>query len=542
MKSGFLALFVLLASAVAPSSSYAQGAESCGTIVIPPGLGIGPGADVTSFNPLLLSSLYNQEASYLMFEQLLWINRDHQIDWTRSIASAVTTPDNGKTYDVTMRPWNWSDGVPVTSADVLYAFHLIKAFGTSFSNYGTGGMPGLVRSLTAQDAEHFTVVLKNPVNPQWFILNGLPLLQPLPEHAWGKYTTDQIWQAQSSPSFFQVVDGPLVINRLAIGVDAEFVPNPLYGGDKMHFDRFVMKFENSEGQELQAVQSHDLDMGNVPFDLYDKAKTLPGDRVVTLPPSYSWQEMIPNIANPATKFFADVRVRDAIADAIDQQQMIDLAMHGQGVITRGPVPPYPRTFLSPAAKAGNYPVGYDPAKARALLAEAGFKPGVDGTLQKNGQRLAFTVLVPAGQVLRIEMAETIQQNLRAVGIEMKVHQEEFNEILTQMVSQPQAWEAILIAENLSAYPSGEALFKSGGFYNNNGYANPEMDRLIKQSTDMPGQDGLDAYQDYASAQQPVIFLPNERYSVLVRDGLHGAQNFMNPLGLWAPEKLYCTAR
>lgn len=542
MKFGFLALFALLASTTAPLPSYAQGPQDCGTIVIPPGLGIGPGADVTSFNPLLISSLYNQEAADLMFEQLLWINRYHQIDWSRSIASAVTTPDNGKTYDVTMRPWKWSDGVPVTSADVLYAFQLIKGFGTSFAGYGAGGMPDIVQSLTAQDAEHFTVTLRHTVNPQWFMLNGLSQLQPLPEHAWGKYNTDEIWQEQSSPSFFQTVDGPLIVKKLVVGVDAEFVPNPLYGGDKMHFDRFVMKFENAEGQELQAVQSHDLDMGNVPFDLYDKARTLPGNNVVTLPPSYSWHELIPNMANPATKFFADVRVRDAIADAIDQQQVIDLAMHGQGVITRGPVPPYPPTFLSPSAKAGNYPVGYDPAKARALLAAAGFTPGADGIMQKDGQRLAFTLLIPAGQPLRIEMAETIQQNLHAVGIDMKVHQEEFNEILTQMVSQPQAWEAILIAEDLSAYPSGEALFKGGGFYNNNGYSSPEMDRLIAQSTDVPGLDGLNAYQDYASAQQPVIFLPNDRYSVLVRDGLHGVQDFMNPLGAWAPEKLYCTAR
>ena len=50
-----------------------------------------------------------------------------------------------------------------------------------------------------------------------------------------------------------------------------FVPNPRYGGAKMHFSRFVMKFENAEGQELQAVQAGDLDMSNIPFDLYAKA-------------------------------------------------------------------------------------------------------------------------------------------------------------------------------------------------------------------------------------------------------------------------------
>ncbi len=544
MQFRVLALSLMIACGFAISPALAapeNDPQNCGTIVIPPGLGIGPGADVTSFNVLFVDSEYNAEAIDLMFEQLIWINRFHQIDYSRSIASAVTTPDKGKTYDVTLRPWSWSDGVPVTSADVLYTFKLIKAFGTNYSNYGAGGMPMIIDSMTAPDAAHIVITLKHQVNPDWFILNGLVQLQPLPEHVWGKNSTDQIWQGQSDPAFFKVVDGPLLLKKLTIGVDAEFVPNPSYGGAKMHFNRFIMKFENSEGQELQAVQSHDLDMSNIPFDLFDKAETLPGNQVETLPPTYSWHELAPNMLNKATPFFADVRVRDAIADAIDQNQVVALSMHGHGEPTYGPVPPYPDTFLSPAAKAGQYGVAYNPAKARALLAQAGYTPGADGILQKNGKRLSFTLEIPAGQALRIEIAEVVQQNLHAVGIEMKVHQVEFNEMLTEMVNEPQAWQAILIAEDISAYPTGEDLFKTGGYLNNNGYSTPQMDKLVDASTNTPGMGGLFAYEDFASAQQPVIFLPNEQYSILVRNGIHGVQDFINPLGVWAPEKLYCTA-
>jgi peptide/nickel transport system substrate-binding protein len=526
----------LLAGA-APAA--AADAQDCGSIVIPPGLGIGPGADVTSLNPLLTSSLYNQEAAGLIFTPLLWINRFHDIDYARSIASAVDTPDNGKTYDVTLRPWQWSDGTAVTSADVLYAYQLIKSLGQSYAAYGQGGIPNLIASITAPDATHVHVVLTQTVNPQWFILNGLSQLTPLPQHVWSHYSTDEIWQAQSDPAFFRVGDGPLLPQALNIGIDAVFVPNPLYGGAKMHFSRFVMRFESAEGQELQEVQAGDLDMSNIPFDLYGKALQLPGDYVVNLPPSYSWHELIPNMANKETGFFADVRVRQALADAIDQKRIIDLAMHGLGIPVYNPVPPFPETFLSPSARAGQFPVGYDLAKAKALLAAAGFLPGSDGILQKDGQRLAFTLLIPAGQPLRIEIAESIQQDLQQAGIAMKVRQMEFNQMLAAMVGQPQTWEAILIGMNLGAYPSGEELFSTGGALNNNGYASAKMDAYIKQSTDQPGLTGLFAYQDFASEEQPVIFLPNERYSVLVRKGLHGVQDFLNPLGAWAPEKLYC---
>jgi peptide/nickel transport system substrate-binding protein len=535
-------VLVFLALALAPCWAEA-GAKDCGVVVVPPGLGIGPGADVTSFNPLLVDSTYNQEASWLLFEQLLWINRYHQVDFSRSVASSVSTPDAGKSYDVTLRRWEWSDGVPVTAADVVYTLKLIRAFGTAYTQYGAGGMPDIVAGIEVHDPLHFTVVLKHRVNPDWFILNGLYQLMPLPAHVWGKLSADEVWQGQSDPAFFSVVDGPLEIKKLNVGVDAEFAPNPSYGGAAMNFSRFVMKFYNAEGQELQAAESGDLDMANVPFDLFDQVKGVPGVYMVTLPPTYSWHELVPNMGNHATPYFGDVRVRDAMADAIDQGQIIELAMHGHGVKDLGPVPVYPGTFLSPAAKAGDYGVGYDPARARDLLAAAGFRPGADGVVEKDGRRLAFTLAIPADQPLRTEMAEVIQQNFAAVGIEMRVHQEEFNKLLTDMVNRPQAWEAILIAQDQNYYPSGEGSFKTGAYYNNNGYSDPKMDRLIDESTDEPGLDGLFAYEDYGAAQQPVIFLPNEQYSVLVRNGMHGAGDFMNPLGNWAPEKIYCdTAR
>jgi peptide/nickel transport system substrate-binding protein len=517
-------------------------AANCGTIIIPPGLGEGVGADVTSLNPLTGAvSLYNEEAYNMLFEQLLWINRYHVIDWQRSIASAVTTPDNGKTYNVTMRPWAWSDGQPVTANDVAYTLQLIKALGSTYPGYGSGGMPDLIAGLTVQDASHFTVTLKKPVNSNWFILNGLAQLLPLPAHIWSHYTLDQIWQNQSSPAFFAVDDGPLKIQTLNMGLEAIFVPNQSYAGGPMHFNRFIMKFMDNADAEMQAVESHDLDMSNIPFPLWSQAQHIPGFHVVTLPPSYSWHELIPNMLNNGSKFFADVRVRQALADAISQPEMINLAMHGQGIPVYGPVPPEPATFLSPQARAGDYAVGYDPAKAKALLAAAGFTPGPDGILRRHGTRLSFTLLVPAGQAMRIEMAESMQANLSAVGIEMKVHQVEFNQMMALMVGPPAGWQAILIGNDLSPYPSGEGSFVSGAYYNNNGYSDPTMDKYITQSTGAPGLDGLFAYENYASEQQPVIFLPVEKYAILARDGLEGITGFINPLGYWAPEKLYCDA-
>jgi peptide/nickel transport system substrate-binding protein len=537
----FHAAALLLILAATPVMAGAK-TEDCGTIIIPPGLGGGPGADVDSLNPIIGDdTLYNTQAGYMMFEQLLWLSPDHTIDWSRSIATSVTSPDNGKTYVVSMRPWHWSDGVPVTAQDVAYTLQLARAYGDEYPMHGTAGMPEIINSFTITDPEHFTITLTQAVNETWFILNGLAQLMPTPQHDWSHYTPDQIVQLQSTPSFYHVVDGPVRISRLDPGLDAVFVPNPTYEGQKVHFDRLILAFTHNEDSEIQAVESNQLDAANIPFALWDQVQHVKGTKIVPLPPSYAWHELIPNMANPSTAYFGDVRVRQAIADAINQPQMIQLAMHGQGVPVYGPVPPIPATFLSPDARAGKYPVGYDPAKARALLKQAGFTPGPDGIMEKNGRKIEFTVLVSAGQPMRIEMAEAMQQNLRAVGIIMHAQQMEFNQIEQLLVHRPQAWQAILIANTLSAYPSGESQFITGAFYNNNGYADATMDKYVTASTNTQGLDGLFAYQDFASEQQPVIFLGVEKYGLLAHNRLQGLENFVNPLGYFVPEDLYCTA-
>jgi peptide/nickel transport system substrate-binding protein len=520
---------------------FAETPGDCGTIVIPTGLGVTSSADVTSLNPLLGDSLYNIQAASFMYLGLIWIDgADNQIDWQRSLASAITTPDNGTTYDVTLRPWHWSDGMPVTTADVAYAFRLIRQLGTTYAQYGAGGMPDIVKSLNIISPARFQVVLKRQVNPTWFIYNGLSQLSPLPEHSWGRYTLDQIWQNQSTPGFFNVVDGPLFARRLDIGLDLILTPNPAYEGPKLHFNRLVFKFLESDGAALQGVESGDLDMATAPHALWNAIQHLPGVNLVTLPPSQSYNEIQLNLKNPKVAFFKDVRVRQAIQDSINQPEIIKLVGRGLGVAVYGPVPPMPPTFLSPEMRAGHYPVGYNPAQARALLAEAGYTPGPGGIMQKDGKKLSFTYLMPTGDAAAAQMTEMIQDYLAKTGVQMKVREIEFNQLLA-LLNNPQAdWQAAGLGETVSGYPTGEDLFGTHSFANAGGYSDPEMDRLIAESTDKPGLDGLFAYENYASAQQPVIFLETGQATMLVRSRIQGAREFVDSFGQYYPDQLSCT--
>ncbi|MDE8346291.1 MAG: ABC transporter substrate-binding protein, partial [Acidocella sp.] len=369
MKHIAAAAFAL---ALLTAPAQAADARDCGTVVVP------PNSDITSFSPLFADLLANGQAAELMYPALIWLNAQDDIDWSRSLASAITSPDNGLTYDITLRPWTWSDGVPVTSADVLYNFKLIKALGPEYPGYGSGGMPFLIKSITAPDASHVQIVLTHPVNAEWFIYNGISQLQPLPAHDWSRYSLDQIFQLQSTPSFYHVVDGPLKLVSFRPGLTATYVPNPAWPGPKMHFKRFVFDTIESDGAALQQVEAGEIDFTAVPTEFWRNVQHLPGLHLVYLPPQSTWDYIGLNFRNPKVAFLRDVRVRDAIQDAIDQKGLIKLALHGQGYAVYGPITSADGQFMAPQLRAGDYPVGYDPARARALLAQAGFSPGPDG--------------------------------------------------------------------------------------------------------------------------------------------------------------------
>ncbi len=204
-------------------------------------------------------------------------------------------------------------------------------------------------------------------------------------------------------------------------------------------------------------------------------------------------------------------------DSIDQDEIVRQLEHGHGDQAYGGIPHTMTRFLTPAMQAGNYPVGYDPAKARALLEEAGYRPGPDGIMQKDGKRLSFVYLEEAGTDAVQELDETLQQDFRSVGIEMKMQIIEFNQLLALMGGPPDGWEATGVGQPTQDYPSGESQYKTGSYQNQGGYSDPTMDKLIEANVDEPGMENLYAYETYLSAQQPVIFGPRERPVILVRN-------------------------
>jgi peptide/nickel transport system substrate-binding protein len=220
--------------------------------------------------------------------------------------------------------------------------------------------------------------------------------------------------------------------------------------------------------------------------------------------------------------------------------MIKVIFHGFGTPLYGPIPTQPPTFLSPAAKSGSVPVSYNPARARALLQDAGYTTGPDGIAQKSGQRLSFEALLVSGSDTGPLIAQFVQSNLAAIGIDLHIRQLAFNQVAALLGGPPQGWQAAFIGWAINGYPDGQQIYATDGGSNVSHYSDPHMDQLVTAVNFAADRQPLFAYQDYAAAEQPSIFLSDGARPVIARRGIAGVRDFINPDGALYPEDLTLT--
>jgi len=113
--------------------------------------------------------------------------------------------------------------------------------------------------------------------------------------------------------------------------------------------------------------------------------------------------------------FQDERVRQALAHAVNVPEMVKYIIYGHGVQSTGIFTPK-MWFFDENIK----PFARDLTKSRELLAEAGWNPGKDGILEKDGKRFSFTLITNNGNEIRRDIATLVQDNLKALGIEVKI--------------------------------------------------------------------------------------------------------------------------
>jgi peptide/nickel transport system substrate-binding protein len=200
-----------------------------------------------------------------------------------------------------------------------------------------------------------------------------------------------------------------------------------------------------------------------------------------------WEHIDLNLDNP---LLADVRVRRAILHGINREQMVQQLFAGKQPVSHTYLPTrhpgYPRNDQGLT----KYP--FDQARARALLQEAGFTAGPDSILRNaQGQRLSLELGTTSGNRVREQVEQIIQQNLREIGIEIKIQNHPARVFFSEVTNRRKFTGMAMYAWVMSPISDCDQLFTSDGIPNESngwagqnypGYKNAEMDRLCKASS------------------------------------------------------------
>jgi peptide/nickel transport system substrate-binding protein len=159
------------------------------------------------------------------------------------------------------------------------------------------------------------------------------------------------------------------------------------------------------------------------------------------------------------------------------------------------------------------PYAYDPEKARILLAEAGWKPGPKSILEKDGLPFSFTILVNQGNEERVKVATILQQQCKAVGIEVHIRTVEWAAFLKEFVHKGN-FDALILAWNILPDPDLFDVWHSSAISDQGlnfvGFNNPEVDDLLQKARATADRDlrkqYYDRFQEILHEEQPYLFL------------------------------------
>jgi peptide/nickel transport system substrate-binding protein len=366
----------------------------------------------TNLQPVLSANTTDVMLDRLVFDPLISVDSSGKKD-VPILATEVPTLENGGiskdgltiTYKL-RHGVKWQDGAPFTSADVKFSWQAIM---NPANNVATRTGYNLVRSVDTPDLYTVVFHLKQRFAPA---VNTFFAESDTPEFIVPKHLLGNLPNLNNAKfNFDPVGTGPFKFSKYVRGDRLEFVANANYFMGKPKLKQIVVKIIPDENTSLNELRAHEIDwIFEASPELYGQVKSLPGVRPLLISQNQVL-ELLMNLRNP---ILSDVRVRRAIAYAIDKQTLVDKVTFGTAAAADDEHPP----FMWAHVGGMSYP--YDPAKARALLAQAGWTPGPDGILRKDGRRLSLELSTNYSNVTRRSAEVLLQAYLRAAGIDTSV--------------------------------------------------------------------------------------------------------------------------
>lgn len=417
---------------------------------------IGISADIKTINPLYAFSVDEGNINDLLFFSLVRVN------WNEKIGDLDTEPllaykwewssDSTNVKFYLREDVKWTDGTKVTAEDVAFSFELYSNPQVQSKFYGTFEKLYLNEDLSVDISRSIEVLdsfsLKINFIPDVNIKLIDIVLPIIPKHIFDKYEFDEIPSADIN--FNPVSCGPYKLKKWErnqmIVLEADST-SFLYSDEMIK--ELVFKVIPDYNSRITQLKKGEVDLVEQinPEDVEGIRNTNRINIVSVKGREFDfagWNHIDPELFSKTgeiaeNKFFSSSNVRLALSYAINRDEILNEYLNGFG---QPAISPVSEIFVEAFDNNLN-PVNYDPAKAREILKMEGWKDtDKNGTIDKNGREFSFKLFVPAGNPLRQYSATIIKNNLRAVGIDVKIETIELNKLIDNLFNKNMdAWIA-----------------------------------------------------------------------------------------------------
>lgn len=457
-----MTFFILVAGGAAAYADKKRPATPAyGDIIVEGSIG-----DASSLIPLLASDSTSHGIAALVYNGLVKYDKDIKI--VGDLAESWEISPDGLVITFSLRKGvKWHDGQPFTAEDVLYTYRVTIDPNTPTAYAGDFQK---VKKAEVLDSHTFRVTYNKPFAPALASWGS----NILPRHLLsGKDIT------KSPLSRHPVGTGPYMFKEWVTGQKIVLRSNPEYFEGRPYIDGYIMRIIPDMATMFLELRANNIDrMGLTPLQYtrqtetgafkqkYNKFRYL----------SFSYTYLGYNLKNP---LFADKRVRQGISHAIDKNEIINGVLLGLGREATGPLKPGTWAHNENVRK---YP--YDPKKAKALLAEAGWRDSNnDGILDKDGKPFSFEIITNQGNEVRAKTAEIIQRRLAEIGITVKIRVIEWAAFVNEFINK-RRFDATILGWTIPMDPDMYDVWHSSKVgareLNFISYKNEELDDLLEK--------------------------------------------------------------
>ena len=495
-----------------------------------------------NFNPLLVSNDAEETVRYLTGGVLVRLNRQTQ-QLEPELAESWKVSKDGR--QITFKLHHgilFSDGTPFSAADVDYTVKqlmdpaLHSATGDAFR---TG--PGTVTTKILA-ADHIVITFPAPVASLDRAFDQVAIL------------------SSKSPKKEGAVLGPFVIAEYKPGASVLLKRNPNYwktdsqGRRLPYLDSIRLDVQSNRDIELLHFRRGELDLINsLDTEFFDRlasaAPNLVHDAGPSLDSEQMWFNQVANAPIPEYKrnWFRSTIFRLAIAHAINYQDLSRVVFNGHAQPAAGPISPANKFWFNAKLK----PYAYDPDGALKRLAADGFRMQNGQLVDREGNKVEFSIITNAGNKYRERMALMIQDDLKKIGVTVSVATLDFPSLIERITQSFNYDAAILGLTNVDLDPNGQMnvwLSSSENHQWNPSQKSPatgweaEIDYLMRaqaSATDLQKRkQSFDRVQEIVLQQAPFIYLVDRNALSAISPSVQGASPVvLRPQTYWNIDRL-----